>query len=415
MPQTTQTLEDPRSAHARTALLGWSSDAMEALQEVGRGFIAVVPPEFGPSMEQSGVPYEPWDFERSDERAHELAQTLRNRGVELAVPLYEQTVEWAGLLNAQLRQDPRIYRRSLLFRDKAMMKRMAQMNGMRVGVFEEVNSREEVSRFLARVNKALLKLDEEDAEPVHLKPLDAAGTVGHRVIRQESDIHKIPDDAFPLLAESNLAGQEFSCEVFIHNGKIRFLNINEYVHLGHSNFSPASPDLEQHRDLIRKGVEQLIEAFGIDYGFIHPEFFLDQKGGLKFGEVAARVPGGHIFELIKRAYGFNPYLGLVLCWDPETSEEDLERLFPTPVEDAKGFAGCLMVYPKQGYIKELNIPDEVLDDPYFERHTLFEPIAGKVQSREGFGNHYGTVFLFGDDAEAMRDRLRRYEELDYYQ
>lgn len=410
-----QQTQDLRSSRHRIAVLGWAAEAFEGLQAADTDFLAVVPPGFEASMDHAGIPYEVWDFERTNERAVELTEALRTRGVELAVPLYEETVEWAGALNATFRDNPRLFNRSLLFRDKAMMKRMAQMHGIRVGVFEEVNDRQDVSRFLQRVNKALLKLEGENPDPVHLKPMTGAGSLGHRIIRTEEDIHALPDDVFPLLAESNLDGQEFSCEAFIHDGEIYFLNITEYVHLGHSDFVPAGPDLEAHRERIRLEIEKLIEAFRIDHGMIHPEFFVTPDGKIRFGEVAYRVPGGHIFQKIQRAYGFDPYVGMVLCHDPSTDPETLREFFP-PEDGHNGYSGVLMVHPPAGRnIERLNVPDEVLDDPFFERHTLVEPVPGKVAGQEGFGAHAGTVYFFGDDGRRMRDILLRYEQLEFFE
>lgn len=414
-PQEATTTRNLRETQARTALLGWSLAAMEACHKHGRDFIAVVPSDFATYMEEHDIPYETWDFGKINEQSVELAQRLKKRGVEVAVPLYEETVEWAGALNAQFRDDPRVFNRAMLFRDKAMMKRKAQIHGIRVGIFEEVDSKEDVRKFLKRVNEALLKLDTEVPEPVHLKPHSAAGTVGHRMIRNEKDIdEKLSDDDFPLLAESHLDGQEFSCEAFIHDGKVRFLNITEYVHLGYSNFIPAGPELEAHRDRVMKEIEKLVDAFGIRYGVIHPEYFLDSDGTLKFGEVAARVPGGHIFDLIERAYGFSAYYGMVLCSDPMTTEDELQEFFPEPVTGAKGHAGCVMVYPKGKRVDRLEIPETLEEEPYFERHDLLAPIPGKVAEAEGFGGFYGTVYFFGDDPDRMRDLLLEYEQVDFY-
>ena len=401
------------SDRPRTALLGFSIAAMEALQKVGRPFVAVVPPGFEAYMEEHGIAYETWDFDRLNEQSDQLAQRLAQRGVELAVPLFEECVEWAGALNGRFRDDKRLFTRYLLFRDKAMMKRRAQMFGIRVGVFEEADSREDVRRFLERVNKALIKVEGDVRDPVHLKPLAAAGSLGHRMLRTEEEIEHISDEEFPCLLESHLEGQEFSCEVFIHAGKIRFLNINEYVHLGHSNFSPASPSLEAARPQIRAAVESLIEAFEIEYGMIHPEFFITPEGKVSFGEVAARVPGGHIFELIERAHGFNPFLGFVLCADPKSTEEELDAFFPSP-SDHDGFAGCLMVYPRQKVVTRVKLPEKLLLEDYYEKHNLFVPVTAKVAERVAFGDHYGTVFFKGPDAEVMRKLLQDYEQEDFY-
>tara|TARA_B100001989_G_scaffold253244_1_gene239173 strand:+ start:335 stop:1531 length:1197 start_codon:yes stop_codon:yes gene_type:complete len=386
---------------------------MEALDAHGRPFVAVVPEEFRGYMEQYDIPHVCWDFGRVNEQSERLALQLSERGVKVAVPLYEETVEWAGALNGHFRQDKRLFTRYLLFRDKAMMKRRAQMYGIRVGVFEEADDTEAVERFFHRVNTAMSKIEGDIKDPIHLKPLNAAGSLGHEMIKSEEDIRKLTEKNFPCLLETHLNGQEFSCEVFVHNKKIRFLNITEYIHLGYSNFVPASETLESRREQIKQAIQDLIDAFDIEYGMIHPEFFITPDNKISFGEVAARVPGGHIFELIEKAHGFNPFVGFTLCADPETTEEELQAFFPR-YNAAEQYAGCLMVYPKQSVITHAEMPEEVLAHPYYEKHNLFIPSNPKVAEREAFGNHYGTIYFQGKDPEEMRKLLQDYEHLDFY-
>ncbi|MEH7503445.1 ATP-grasp domain-containing protein [Neobacillus drentensis] len=397
-----------------TALLGWSLQAIEAIDKMERPYVVVGPPEFNTFAEANGIPFIPWLFDQPIERAEELYGTLKDLNTKLAVPIYEETVEWAGTLNAKFRNDPRIFKKSLLLRDKGLMKRRAQLAGIRVGIFEEAYSKDDIYWFFKRVNETLLKIDGETNDPIHVKPFDKAGTVGHHMIRDPRDVDKIDDSEFPLLMESHLEGQEFSCEAFIHNGKVMFLNITEYVELGHSNFIPASPSLEKWRPQITAEIEKLVTAFEIDYGIIHPEFFLAPNGTLYFGEVAARVPGGHIFELIEKAYGFSPFQAQVLCSDPDTTPEELEAFFPVEVVSAKGIAGSLMVYPNVKKVNKLNIPDELKNHPYFEKHDMFIPITSKVAERVGFGNHYGTIFFFGKDSDIMRTLMKKYEDYNFY-
>jgi len=406
-----------RSKHPRTgtiALLGYCIESIEAAQRLGYDFVVVVPPGYQETLENDGIRALTWNFELINEKSHELAQNLGALDVRLAVPLYEETVEWAGALNARFFDDPRIFNRAWLFRDKAMMKRKAQMSGIRVGVFEEVDSRAGVRRFFERVNRAQGVLDDEKPHAIHMKPTSAAGSVGHRMIRALSDLDEVPDTDFPCMVESHLDGQEFSCEVFVHKGKIRFLNINEYIHLGHSQLLPPTPKLEALRPKIRAAVEELIAAFGIRYGVLHPEYFLDERGELNFGEVANRIPGGHIFELIQRAYGFDPFAAQIICSDPETTEDELREFFPDEVTGVKGHAGNLLVYPRKDWVTELAIPAELEAEPYFLKHSLFEPVHQKVASREGYGNHYGKIDFLGDDADRLRSVLLRFEEVDYY-
>jgi len=395
------------------ALFGWSLRAIEAIAKFNRRYVVVAPSWAEDYAKEHGIPCIPWDFERINDRSGELYETLKKEGVEIAVPLFEETVEWAGAINARLLDKPRLFNQAMLFRDKAMMKRRAQMMGIPVGVFEVAEDRRDVLRFLQRVNEALLHLEDDPNEPIHLKQFSLAGCAGHRMISTAEDVDGISDEEFPCLLESHLAGKEFSAEVFVHNRKIRFLNISQYVHLGYSVFVPAGPYLESWRERITKEVERLVDAFDVDHGLLHAEYFITSDGSMHFGEVAYRVPGGNAFELIERAYGFNAYQAHVLASDPKASDEEVEAFFPKESE-FKGHAGTFLVYPKRRVITQVRVPDDVENDPYYVHADLTPPAQQKVAKRVAFGNHYGSVYFFGDDPERMEQVLLEQEEYDYY-
>ena len=397
------------------ALLGWSLNAIDAVDRMeGRRYVVVAPDWAQDYCEQHNIPYIPWKFERINDRSFEIANVLKERGVDVAIPLFEETVEWAGAINAVLMGNPRLMGQAMLFRDKALMKRRAQLGGIRVGIFEEAHDRGDVVRFLKRVNQALLKLDGDPDDPIHLKAFDKAGCLGHRVIRTPDEVDTIPDEEFPVLMESHLDGWEFAVEAWVHDGKIRFLNISEYVRLGYSVFVPASPELEKWRPRIREEIEKLIETFDIEFGFIHPEYFVTSDGKMYFGEVAYRPPGFKVFELLERAYGFNAYQGMVLAFDPHTTEKEITDFFPREVVDAKGHAGCFGVYPRRRVVSDLAIPPETENDEYFEFHELQAPMENKVTKRNAFGTHWGLVYFFGEDPYRMRELLTNQEDLDFY-
>jgi hypothetical protein len=374
----------------------------------------VAPEWAAPYCEENGIPYVPWNFERLNDRSMEIAEKLRDMGVDVAIPLFEETVEWAGAINAVIQGNPRLHGQAILFRDKALMKRRAQLGGIRVGIFEEAHDRGDVIRFLKRVNQTLLKLDGDPNDPIHVKAFDKAGCLGHRVIRTADDIDTIPDDEFPVLMESHLDGWEFAVEAWIHNGKVQFLNISEYVTLGYSVFVPASPELEAWRPRVEQEIEKLIKTFDIENGFIHPEYFVTSDGTMYFGEVAFRPPGFKVFELLERAYGFNAYQGLIVCFDPKTTDEEIAAFFPKEVVDANTHAGCFGVYPRRRVVSDLDIPEETENHQYFESHELTAPMENKVTKRSAFGTHWGLVYFVGEDPGTMRDLLKHQEELDFY-
>ncbi|HSR63042.1 MAG TPA: carboxylate--amine ligase, partial [Gammaproteobacteria bacterium] len=237
------------------AILGWSLNAIDGISRFNRRYVVVAPEWAEDYCKEKDIPYIPWNFERLNDRSNEIAKRLKEEGVDVAIPLYEETVEWAGAINSILLGQPRLYAQSLLFRDKALMKRRAQIGGIRVGIFEEAHDKSDVIRFLVRVNQALLKLDGDPNDPIHMKAFDKAGCLGHRVIRTVEDVEHITENEFPALLESHLSGWEFAVEAWIHDGKIKFLNISEYVTLGYSVFVPATKELESWRSAITKQIE----------------------------------------------------------------------------------------------------------------------------------------------------------------
>jgi len=408
----TEAPKDPTKGYI--ALLGWSVNAIKAAQKFDRRYIVVAPDWAEDFCTANNIPYISWNFERLNDRSMEIAEKLKAEGVDVAIPLFEETVEWSGAINSILLNNPRMYGQSILFRDKALMKRRAQLGGIRVVIFEEAHEKEDVVRFMKRVNQTLLKLDGDPDDPIHVKAFDKAGCLGHRMIRTIEEVDSIPDEEYPLLMESHLDGWEFAVEAWIHDGKIKFLNISEYVTLGYSVFVPATKELESWRDAITKQVELLIKTFDIKFGQIHPEYFVTSDGTMYFGEVAYRPPGFKAFELIERAYGFSAYQASMLVFDPKSTQEEVDAFFPREVVDAKGYAGCFGVYPRRRVVSKLEMPKECIEHPYFESHELVPPVEETVPERNAFGTHWGLVFFFGDDPIKMRDLLKAQEELDFF-
>ena len=408
----TETPKDPNKGYI--ALLGWSVNAIRAAQQFDRRYIVVAPDWAEDFCTANKIPYISWNFLRLNDSSLEIAQRLKAEGVDVAIPLFEETVEWSGAINSVLLNSPRMFGQSILFRDKSLMKRRAQLGGIRVGIFEEANEKDDIIRFMKRVNQTLLKLDGDPDDPIHVKAFDKAGCLGHRMIRTIAEIDSIPAEEYPLLMESHLDGWEFAVEAWIHDGKIKFLNISEYVTLGYSVFVPATDRLESWRPAITKQVELLIKTFDIKFGLIHPEYFVTSDGVMYFGEVAYRPPGFKAFELIERAYGFNAYQASMLVFDPKSTEEEVDAFFPREVIDAKGHAGCFGVYPRRRVVSKLEMPKETTEHPYFESHELVAPPEESVPDRSAFGTHWGLIFFFGDNPETMRDLLKAQEDLDFF-
>ncbi len=164
-----ESLYASQSRQGYIALLGWSLNAVEAAAAFDRRYVVVAPDWAEEYCQQHDIPYLAWNFERLNDRSMEIAETLEAMGVDVAVPLFEETVEWAGAINAVLLDNPRLLGQSMLMRDKSLMKRRAQLGGIRVGIFEEAHDREDVVRFLRRVNQTTAQTGRDPNDPIHFK------------------------------------------------------------------------------------------------------------------------------------------------------------------------------------------------------------------------------------------------------
>ena len=91
------------------ALLGWSLNAVEAAESFDRQYVVVAPDWAEEYCTEHNIPYIKWNFERLNDRSLEIAQTLQEAGVDVAIPLFEETVEWAGAINSVLMNNPRLF------------------------------------------------------------------------------------------------------------------------------------------------------------------------------------------------------------------------------------------------------------------------------------------------------------------
>jgi transposase len=137
------------------AILGWSISCIDALERFDRRYVIVAPEWAENYAKEHGIPHITWDFERLNDRSLEIAERLKDEGVDVAIPLFEETVEWAGAINAVLMGNPRLHGQAVLFRDKALMKRRAQLGGIRVGIFEEAHDHADIVRFLKHLMRQI--------------------------------------------------------------------------------------------------------------------------------------------------------------------------------------------------------------------------------------------------------------------
>jgi len=198
------------------------------------------------------------------------------------------------------------------FRDKLSMSVKARDAGIRVPEFVPAINHEEMRDYLERV-----------PGPWVLKPRSDVSAIGIRKIEQA-------DEVWPLLEEMNqrdalrerasyyllskfISGEVFHVDSLVENSKVVFAGVNKYgrppltvAHGGGAYVSQTiaygSDDQRQLLDINRR----LIKAMGIHTGATHAEFIKSEADGeFYFLEIAARVGGAYIADVLEAASGIN--------------------------------------------------------------------------------------------------------------
>lgn len=233
--------------------------------------------------------------------------------------------------------------------------------------------------------------------PLVIKKRRGSGGRDARIVRSLEEMPARVD--VECLAESFVAGVEMSVESFVSDGEPVFTNLTDYVEPRWANIAPArlAPDvraavLETHR--------RAIAALGVGRGLTHMEVFLT-PGGVVFGELAARPPGGHIMRLIELAYGFDPWRALL--------EIELGGLPDLPAA-AQRSAGVRFIYPDAGVIRSVDGLDRVRGLATAVDVVCKLQPGERIEARQSTGQHRGFA-IFAGGADAVRSDLDRAGDL----
>lgn len=272
---------------------------------------------------------------------------------------------------------------ALRCRDKLQMKEHARACGLPCADFSALDGRVTPVQLVKRLGL-----------PLVLKPRDASGSRGTEFIRSLADIPARLGSS--LIAESQVHGLEMSVESLILDGQVRFVNLSEYLLPLWANVVPAALGAEQEQK-VRELNARLIESFGVVRGMVHIELFLTH-GGVVFGEMALRPPGGQLMRLMEQAYGFDP-------WQAALQIE--QGICPELPERARTHAGVWFIHPGPGKVTRmqgLGVAERV---PGAFEVSCRARVGDFIAARGGSGESIGHVMVEGATRSAVVEGLER--------
>lgn len=241
-----------------------------------------------------------------------LAFLGRNRHIDRVVALEEFDVVTAALMREHLCLPGLSSSRAKVFRDKLSMAVHSQRAGIRVPEFVQLLNHEEVHEYLERVPGPWVIKPRSDVSAIGIKKVDQPNDVWREMEEMNARENLRERASYHVLARF-IPGEVFHVDSLVNDGKVVFAGTNQYgrppmqvAHQGGAYISRTVARGSADEKALFQINRKLIKALGLQRGATHAEFIKsDADGQFYFLEIAARVGGAYIAEVLEAASGVN--------------------------------------------------------------------------------------------------------------
>lgn len=235
-----------------------------------------------------------------------VSYAARSRKIDRIVALDEFDMENVSAIREHLRIPGMGLTTVRYFRDKLAMRARAREVGISVPGFMHVLNHEELKEFMATV-----------PGPWLLKPRSQASGIGMKKIQRPEELwpwlDKLGDEQSHFLLEQFVPGRVFHVDSVVSEKQVVFAEAHAYgtppLDVSHGGGVFTTRTLERDSEDARALQvinQELIEGLGLMRGVTHAEFLKAHADGkFYFIEIAARVGGAYISDVIESATGVN--------------------------------------------------------------------------------------------------------------
>ncbi|KUJ00685.1 ATP-grasp domain-containing protein [Vibrio sp. MEBiC08052] len=269
--------------------------------------------------------------------------------------------------------------------------------------------------FLVDINTDLqaLNVPMEFDFPAVIKPVDMSGSIEVKRIdsfddlvsfmlnlsqREISDLDYISSGKF--IVEEYIPGDEFSVEGVVIDDKIEILSITEkilgeepyFVELGHIVGNQLCETISNR---ISQYAKFIVQAIGINIGPFHLELRVRPDGQPVAIEIAARMPGDKIVELIKQSSGIDlAQMTIAAYVNKKMSKEPCSN----------GISAISFIFRgRKERFTELNSIDKYKNHKYFKNCEIYFNRGDMLGSNQDWTSRIGHFIFFGDNYHEIKD------------
>jgi biotin carboxylase len=305
------------------------------------------------------------------------------------VALEEFDVMTAALIREHLCLPGMSSSTSKTFRDKFRMAEAAKAAGINVPDFVPLINSDDIGAFMERIPPPWIIKPRSDVSAIGIRKVEDATEVW-RAVDELNERENLRERASYYLLAQFIGGEVFHVDSLVNNGRVVFAGANRYgrppLDVAHGGGAYVSRTIahrsDDEKDLFAIN-RKLIRSLGLERGAAHAEFIKSEADGrFYFLEVAARVGGAYIADVLEAASGLNlwrEWAGL------EVGGKSAARVKPARNE----YAGIVLSLARQEY------PDtSAYDDP---------EIVYRVKKR-----HHAGLIVRSPQLERVEELLAQY-------
>jgi biotin carboxylase len=234
---------------------------------------------------------------------------------------------------------------ALRFRDKLAMRNIAYEAGIPCPRFTGVFNHDEINDFLREVPAPWIIKPRTEVNAFGIRKCETAEQIW-QALNELDNRHNWRDHPSQYLIEEFIEGKVYHVDSVVENGKVVVSGVSVYgttpfnvSHYGGIFTTSIVPYKSKEKRELEKINKQLLKAFKYDRGIAHAEFLQSAADG-KFYliEVAARVGGAYIANVLEQACGFSLWREWAKL---ETASEIKPYKLPKIRKDYAGIALCL--------------------------------------------------------------------------
>lgn len=335
------------------------------------------------------------DLRKRPDIFYAVSFLMRSNRIDRIVPLDDFDVETAAALREHLRLPGLGETEARYFRDKLAMRTQAAVAGVPIPPFTPVFSYDRLREFMDR-----------EAPPWVLKPRSEAGAMGIKKVHSAGEVwswlDRLGDEQSFFHLEKFVPGEIYHVDSLVYDSRVLFAQPHKYTRppmtVAHEGGVFASRTLPRENEEARAILalnERLLAAFGLKWGATHAEFIRGEDGRYYFLEVAARVGGANIEQLVEAASGLN-------LWS-EWARMEIAHAQGRPYDVAPqrhDYAGILVCLARQEWPDTSGYADPEIVYRVDKKHHAGLVIASPSPERiEGLLNDY--AWRFGQDFLAV--------------